>query len=201
MESGGIHIAEALLQARYAMFKQVYLHHVRISYDLHLQHFLQAWLPESRFPTAPDKLLEITDIDVLHAIGEASKNKSSPGFEDARAISGRRHFRSVYNLAKPDKEQYKDPVETIAQALRDRFGDENIRIRPETSDRHRVAEDAEKSDFPVSDRSGRVSSALDVSDILPNIPSVDVGVVLVHPDHAEEAASWVGENREKILKS
>lgn len=39
VEEGGLQTAEALLLARYFMFKQVYLHHVRRIYDLHLLDF------------------------------------------------------------------------------------------------------------------------------------------------------------------
>ena len=69
IELGGIHSAEALLLARYFMFLQVYHHHVRTAYDLHLQQFLQAWLPYRRFPTEIDELQSITDIEVPLCLG------------------------------------------------------------------------------------------------------------------------------------
>lgn len=37
IEVGGLHSAEALLLARYFMFSQVYCHHVRRIYDIHLK--------------------------------------------------------------------------------------------------------------------------------------------------------------------
>ena len=45
VELGGLQTAESLLLARYFMFKQVYFHHVRRIYDLHLLDFLKLWLP------------------------------------------------------------------------------------------------------------------------------------------------------------
>ena len=50
IEIGGIHSAEGLLQARYFMFMQVYLHRVRMAYDLHIEDFLGDWLSGGQFP-------------------------------------------------------------------------------------------------------------------------------------------------------
>lgn len=41
VEVGGLHSAEALLLARYFMYEQVYLHHVRKIYDYHLIEFIR----------------------------------------------------------------------------------------------------------------------------------------------------------------
>ena len=68
VEIGGIHSSEALLLARYFMFVQVYLHHVRLAYDFHLKQFLQAWLPGGGFPTDVNSHQELTDNEVLTAI-------------------------------------------------------------------------------------------------------------------------------------
>ena len=68
IESGGIHSTEALLLARYFMFMQVYHHHVRVAYDLHLEEFLKARLPEGQFPEDWDQLNSLTDNEILSAI-------------------------------------------------------------------------------------------------------------------------------------
>ena len=34
------------------MYKQVYLHHIRRVYDIHLKDFLTEWLREGNFPQA-----------------------------------------------------------------------------------------------------------------------------------------------------
>ena len=64
IEAGGIHSAEALLLARYFMFMQVYHHHVRVAYDLHLKDFLKQWLPKGQFPEDWGGLKDLTDIQV-----------------------------------------------------------------------------------------------------------------------------------------
>ena len=76
VESGGIHSTEALLLARYFMFMQVYYHHVRVAYDLHLEEFLKAWLPAGQFPENWNDLQALTDNQVLSAITESAQNDS-----------------------------------------------------------------------------------------------------------------------------
>jgi len=51
VEEGGIQSAEALMLARYFMYSQVYFHHVRRIYDIHLMDFLVRWLPGGTFST------------------------------------------------------------------------------------------------------------------------------------------------------
>ena len=64
IEVGGLHSAEALLLARYFMFSQVYCHHVRRIYDIHLKDFLKKWLPNGMFTTSIEDILQITDNEV-----------------------------------------------------------------------------------------------------------------------------------------
>src|SRR5438132_6427000 len=65
IEHGGMHSAEALLIARYFMYRQVYYHPVRMIYDVHLIDFLRAWLPGGKFGTAVDDHIAMTDDAVL----------------------------------------------------------------------------------------------------------------------------------------
>ncbi len=201
IEQGGIHIAEALLLARYAMFKQVYLHDVRISYDLHLQEFLKSWLDGGQFPTEPEKLLQKTDVEVLYAIRSSAKEPDSPGFADACAITDRQHFRSVYRHQRTDLEHHEDPVRAVADHIRKQFGEKNVRVKPYRNPATVAVGADQKNDFPVSDGVGQVRSALGISDVLQHIPNVDEGVVLVHPDHARAARRWIDENKDTLWKT
>ena len=64
VEIGGLRTAEALLLARYFMFSQVYLHHVRRIYDHHFGDFLVGLFPK-KITTKVDKYLEWTDNEIL----------------------------------------------------------------------------------------------------------------------------------------
>ena len=44
LESGGLESSEGLMIARHFMYKQVYLHHIRRVYDIHLKDFLKCWV-------------------------------------------------------------------------------------------------------------------------------------------------------------
>jgi HD superfamily phosphohydrolase len=61
VDEGGLQSAEALLWARYFMYSQVYFHHVRRIYDIHLKDFLKKWLPEEHFPVTVADHLRLTD--------------------------------------------------------------------------------------------------------------------------------------------
>jgi HD superfamily phosphohydrolase len=52
LEAGGLESSEGLMLARHFMYKQVYLHHIRRVYDIHLKDFLVKWLKGANFPQA-----------------------------------------------------------------------------------------------------------------------------------------------------
>ena len=65
--------AEAMSLARYFMYKQVYFHHVRRAYDIHLKDFLKDWLA-GYFPTTTEDHLRYTDNEVMAALLAAARD-------------------------------------------------------------------------------------------------------------------------------
>ncbi len=74
LEAGGLESSEGLMIARHFMYKQVYLHHIRRVYDIHLKDFLIEWLPGGKFSTKLNKHLNMSDVEVLSAIRKAFDN-------------------------------------------------------------------------------------------------------------------------------
>ncbi len=192
VEVGGIHSSEALLLARFFMFIQVYHHRVRVSYDFHLQQFLQAWLQESRFSTDLASHQKLTDNEVLAAILDASRDPSSPGHEAADRIMNRRHFRQLFVPTRVDKELHENPLEAAFEAVKDQFNGELVQ-------RSEYAQSSAELRFPVRDSSGNVVSSNDISVVLPNVPIVDVGFILVAPEIMDAASKWLDSNKSTIL--
>jgi uncharacterized protein len=93
IEVGGLEAAEAMSIARYLMYKQVYFHHVRRAYDIHLKDFLRDWLPDGRFATDLDRHLEVTDNEVTAAMLTAARSPDAPGHAHAKRIVDRLHFK------------------------------------------------------------------------------------------------------------
>jgi HD superfamily phosphohydrolase len=87
VEHGGLQSAEALVWARYFMYTQLYFHHVRRVYDIHLKEFLKEWLPDGRLSTDVEQPLRVSDNEVLAAISDAARNVGSPGHESAVRIT------------------------------------------------------------------------------------------------------------------
>ena len=192
VDIGGIHSAEALLLARYFMFVQVYHHHVRVAYDFHLKQFLQAWLSDGLFPTDTNRHQEVTDNEVLAAILEGSRDSSSPGHDAADRIVNRRHFRRLYSPNRRDKECHEDPLAAVFEAASSKFGEAKVY-------RSEYTQSTPDSRFPVLDPEGNVLSSHETSDVLHDIPIVDVGLILVAPEIAGTTSAWLRDNRDSIL--
>ncbi len=192
VESGGIHSAEALLLARYFMFRQVYYHRVRVAYDFHLQQFLQAWLPGARFSTNIDKHQQLTDNEVLSAMSDAAVDPACAGHQAADRIVNRKHFRVLYALTNDDREKHEHPLDTIFEASVEEFGKENV-------NKVEYIQQRPVSDFPIRTSDGKVVSSHYFSDVLNGVPIVDIGIVLVAPDIESDAANWLRGNRVSIL--
>jgi len=190
IEKGGIHAAEALQLARQFMFLQLYYHHVRLAYDIHLSEFIVQWL--KNYPTDVEGHLRLTDNEVLSAIATAALDKSQPGHDPARRIAGRGHFRKIYERNALDQRVDPNAVARVAAALRRQFGDAAVRekaIPPKEQD----------IDFPVLLDGGEISTSRAESTIYAEFKPAAVGVVLIDPDRKKDAKKWLTENKKKIL--
>ncbi len=127
IEEGGLHSAEALLLARYFMYSQIYFHHVRRIYDIHLKDFLIEWLPEGRFPINIEELLKITDNEVLAALLAAARIESAKGHGPARRIVKREHYRKLYEKSPDDIKINPEAGMLIYEALQLKYGNEALR--------------------------------------------------------------------------
>ena len=175
------------------MFMQVYHHHVRVAYDLHLEEFLRDWLPGGLFPEDWDSLKSLTDKEILSAISESARDQTVPGHDPARRIVNRGHFRRAYAPTLGDKEMNDDPVSAVAAACVKKFGEHAVRQRtfPPRS--------GPVTDFPVLDSQGNVESSNALSIPLKQIPVVDVGYVLIDPHRVVDAIGWIESEKDSIL--
>jgi len=194
VEEGGLHSAESLLLARYFMFSQVYCHHVRRIYDIHLMDFLQAWLPGGQFSRNAEELLRITDNEVTSELLAAARDTSHPAHVHAKRVVRREHFRLLYQRNPEDQEMNRRSSQRIFNAACDRFGDSEVRY-----DSYR-----QKSgglDFPVLVRDKRIMSSLSLSDTLARVPVVATDYVFVSLEYRKKADIWLRENRKEIIAS
>ncbi len=188
LEQGGIQSAEALLLARYQMFSQVYLHPVRRAYDLHLKDFLREWLPGGKFETDLQTFLELSDIEVLAAIRERSKNGSDP----ANRIANRQHFKVAYSRNPGDQLVNIEASKYVSRALVKEFGEYNVKLDI-YEPRGGVI------DFPVLQPDMRIVSSTGVSDLLQHIPTAVIGFVFVEASIRAKAQQFVNEHLQCIL--
>ena len=141
------------------MFKQVYFHHVRRIYDLHLLDFLNLWLPDGKFPTDIDKHLSLSDPVIIAGIQSVSLDEAHTAHVAARRFMTRKHYRHVYSPHPDHLDKSPDPGETVFRTLVDICGKENVKYDVNY-------DDGGSPDFPVVLDDGTVVSALSVSDLL-----------------------------------
>ena len=192
IEGGGLDSAAGLLLARYFMYSQVYFHPVRRAYDHHLQDFLSAWLGENGLPADLNGFLNLTDNEVLVELRKAAEDPSHPGHDPAVCIVRRKHFRVFYERNPDDAQRNPECGAAVYRAVRERFGDAVVR-------HDRYTEKGSGVLFPVRVRDGRIVSSYAASDVLQNLPLVNVDYVFLAPERLAEGNVWLREQRERIL--
>lgn len=192
VDEGGLQSAEALLWARYFMYSQVYFHHVRRIYDIHLKDFLKKWLPEEHFPVTVADHLRLTDNEVTAELMRAASNVDHPGHDPARRIVKRQHFRRFYQRNPDDADINPEAGKEVYEAASKEFGHTSVRYDP-------YKQKGRAMDFPVLQSDGRIISSLAISNTLNNLPLVVADYVFISPEHRENAEKWLNENRSKII--
>jgi uncharacterized protein len=194
LESGGLESSEGLMLARHFMYKQVYLHHIRRVYDIHLKDFLTKWLRTGNFSTSLEKHLKISDVEVLAAIRKAYENVNSPQHRLARRIQCREHFRRVYEVASTDRAGgILVPGKVIADAAEEKFGKELIRYDV-------IPPKAAAPIFPGLQYDGTIASSLQRSQVLANLPPINVDTVYCDKSIYDDAIEWRKANKDSLLK-
>ena len=192
VEAGGLESAEAMMLARYFMYKQVYFHPIRRIYDIHLKEFLKDWLPLGRFSTDVNEHLAITDNEVLTALRAIYRKPEHPAHASARHILDRQHFKLLYQRNPIDHRRNQKAAEAIYKAACGEFGSASLRLDP-----YDKAE--ESPDFPVLGRDNRIVSSLSASTPLAQLPSLALDFVFAHREISLKAQKWLEESREAIV--
>jgi len=192
IEQGGLQSSEALLWARYFMWTQVYLHHVRQVYDLHLADFLKSWLPNGKFGVDPADHLALSDNEVNSAMAKICIQPDTPGYEAAKCVMRRGHYRRIYEENFRDRSKNLEAFELIRTELEGRYTPEKIKWK-------RIAQKRQGKQFPVLMSSGDCENSINLSPTLESIPVVSSALIFVHPEVRDETISWLSTNRDRIL--
>jgi HD superfamily phosphohydrolase len=192
IEAGGLESSEALMLARYFMYKQVYFHHVRRIYDIHLKDFLKLWLRTGLFATDVDGHLAMTDNEVLSGLGAVALDHSHPAYAPASLIANRKHFKLLYERNPTDLQRNPKAAHAIYEAACTKFGSAALRFDP--YDKPQAS-----PDFPVLGRDGRISSSLTTSVALARLPVLAVDFVFADREVFDDAGRWLKDGREAII--
>jgi len=192
IEDGGLHSSEALALARYFMFSQLYLHHVRRIFDIHLKEFLKKWLPEGKFPVNVESLLRITDNEVNAGISTAFYDAHHPSHREAARLYRRNHFKLLYARNAEDFEKNTMASELIYRAACEKFGEEHIRL-------DNYAKDSDVPDFPILKKDGRIVWSRQESKVFSTIPPAVADYVFITPEKRAEAVEWLKHHRPALI--
>ena len=194
VEEGGLHSAEALQMARYFMYAQVYLHPVRRAYDFLLQEFMTSWLEGDNAIQSWEDVLAISDSDVLVALKDARASADCVGYDVAKRISERRHFRTLYMPTQDELEVSLEAARVILEAAQGQFGGSDVRLDP-------VQPSSSDLDFPVLKGDGQTESAAALSEVIARVPTTSFERVMISPEKRDDANRWLSENRDTLLSA
>lgn len=192
IEEGGLHSAEALLLARYFMFTQLYLHPVRRIYDIHLKDFLKEGMATSLSIVTED-YLKLTDNEILVELFNAARNENHKGYDSARRIVNRQHFKLLYQRNPRDIKINPDAAMLIYEAACEKFGVENLRF-------DRYKQSGNVYEFPVLTGDKQILSSLELSATLEKVPIVAMDYVYINSKYRSDAKEWKEQNTESIIK-
>lgn len=192
VEIGGLQAAESLIMARYLMFSQVYCHHVRRIYDIHLREFMEVLYPEG-LPIVPDEFVLVTDNEILSEMRKAIDVPDHGGHVSASRLLARGHFKKVYQQTEEHRLKYDEPSKTVYNALASKFGLEKVR-RDNYGKRTSLA-----GDFPVWVNEGS-TSAKGESLLLRSFPPVSTGFIYVAPAIQDQAKYWLETHLAEIFE-
>jgi len=126
-ESDGLEAVEALILARYFMYKQVYFHRTRRMYDYILEKVVRGFLKDKFgdecFPQNPDEFLSLDDESIFQYAKASSQKNSWAG-----RFLRREHFREVWSSDRladtfADSREYD---EQVAQMLKGYYKEDQV---------------------------------------------------------------------------
>lgn len=199
IEEGGLHSAASLSWARYSIFSQVYFHHIRRIYDIHLQDFLQILFPE-KYPVALEDFLYLTDNKILTDLYTIAGKENHEAYLAAVRITERKHYKRVYHQSFADRLRKIDALAVVYEALSAYLQSKGASLaclrKDAANNKHK------KIDFPVipHDRKN-MAMATDFMPKLNEVPDVESGYIFVDRTYENIAKEFLGKHLDSILST
>jgi len=179
--------------ARYFMYSQVYLHHIRRIYDIHLKDFLKRWLKYGVFSTDISDHLSLTDEEIISAFWAVAFDEKHSLHEEAKRIVRRYHFKVGYERNPSHYEKNPNVCIDIFKAACIEFGTDNLRYDC-------YFETSRYNDFPVKCRNNEVVSCTSISSVFNNLPVVAIEYIFVNRDNLDKFTKWIKPNINDFIK-
>ena len=190
LDEGGIHAAEALLNARYFMFMQVYYHRVRVAYDHHLACFLEGWLPGGTYSIDLNEHLKLTDNEVTAGSSLHAADAASVSHQHANAIMNRHHFKQLYVARDYFDSEKSEAIDELEVVCRRKYGEDVcVLAKPVRFTASQVT---------VRRRDDSLVAFDTYSDMAPARLNSKLRFILIRPDLHSDALRWIGIEKKRL---
>jgi HD superfamily phosphohydrolase len=172
IDESGLEACEALLLARYFMYKRVYFHPSIKAYGFHMKRAMEASPFFDRKNEDVSDFLKINDSHIICYLNEISQKKNHPSSEDAQKILLRKNrFKALFipeEISVEKMEQFKKKFQLKEDQISWEFKESDLSKKDMS--------------FPVHCKYGNIVSAKNISPILTNILSLPVRYVYLSPE-------------------
>ena len=197
IESGGVHVFEEFVLARYFMFVQVYFHRTRRYFDLLLSRALREVLPNGTFPINVSEYMKWDDAMVMQLLKNSAENN-----ENARGIIERRPWTCVYSTKVHPTGDGLRLFNSATRTIRDKFDrdlfnkhfviDKSADKLPHKIIPRKYSLDDEDTIAIVNDESLKISTISEESQIINNLTEkINVQRIYADDAHADKAKEAV----------
>lgn len=171
IDAKGIESCEALLLARYFMYRRIYQHPAVMSYHFHLRRFMKGYYKDFDFNRI-DQYLKISDSDILIAMKKVAFEEGHPLQEEAkRVLFKAKRFKAIPIPFATDIKELKKNKEFLSEC-----------VYFEKSEAFLLEKDLS---FPVAKELFSIKPAEAFSEILTAVPATSRNWVFSHQDHYE----------------
>jgi HD superfamily phosphohydrolase len=177
IDAKGVESCEALLLARYFMYRRIYQHPAVMSYHFHLRRFMKGYFEEFDFNNV-DKYLKTSDSNILLSMKNAAFDEEHPLQSEARRVlfKGKR-FKAIPIPIEVDLSEFKKSCDFPSDHV---FFEESEAFLSEND-----------LSFPVAKELFSIKPVEAFSEILNSIPATSRNWVFAHQDVYEKVIQKV----------
>lgn len=192
IKEDGINAAEALIIARYMMFKQVYFQETRRICDFHANEYVKKLLNQSDLkgvfpePTSKENLQEYLKWDDFYVWGQMTQDRND---RHVKALFERRHDRCIYCSTVFGEKRFEENEKI--ERWKEKLKEKNIELWVDNADSNWYKRDTEEIKILMTD--GKLKNLSQLSQFLINLEKSPIVRLYVPVDSVKQAKEIIKE--------